>query len=167
MNKKRIVLWLLLGAWMIVIFSFSAMAAPSSDELSGGITQTVIKLVAPGFETYSGDMQANVLEQVNHGIRKLAHASEYAVLGIIALLLLLSYQKTLRFQISAAVLLCAAYAASDEAHQILVSGRSPQATDVLIDTCGAAIGIALVAWMICQKRNRKKSDNRVRVTPTT
>ena len=92
-KKKKIILWLLLAAWMVVIFSFSAMAAPASDELSGGVAEKVIKIVAPGFENYSGDEQAEVFYKINYGIRKIAHASEYAVLGILALLVLFNYKK--------------------------------------------------------------------------
>jgi VanZ family protein len=36
------------------------------------------------------------------------------------------------------------YAASDEFHQVFVSGRSPLIVDVLIDTCGALAGILLL-----------------------
>ena len=160
-KKKKIILWLLLAAWMALIFSFSAMAAPASDELSGGVAQKVIKIVAPGFGSFSGDEQAEFFYTINYGIRKIAHASEYAVLGILALLVLLSYKKTLRFQVLAALLLCAAYAASDEAHQILVSGRSPQVTDVLIDTAGAAIGIAILLLFrrLFIRRKQKKLAN--------
>ena len=155
MNKKRIVLWLLLAAWMVVIFSFSAMAAPASDGLSEGITEKTVKVFMPQYDELTRQEQTIILEKMNFAIRKLAHASEFAVLGILAAVVLFSYPKKLRFQIIIALLICAAYAASDEAHQILVSGRSPQITDVLIDTGGAAIGIALVI-LIARRRLRKQ-----------
>ena len=43
-----------------------------------------------------------------------------------------------------AFLLAVAYAISDEIHQFFVPGRSCQIKDVLIDSCGAAVGIGLV-----------------------
>lgn len=36
-----------------------------------------------------------------------------------------------------ALVTCILYACSDEWHQSFVSGRSPQITDICIDTCGA------------------------------
>jgi VanZ family protein len=60
-----------------------------------------------------------------------------------------------RWSPSIALILCLIYGASDEFHQRFVSGRIPSATDVLIDTLSALIGIAVLlgmrklkAWLI-------------------
>ena len=54
------------------------------------------------------------------------------------------------------------YAISDEIHQSFIPGRSPQVTDVLIDTMGVILGILLVILVIkikeknvetCQKKS--------------
>lgn len=39
------------------------------------------------------------------------------------------------------------YALSDELHQRFVPGRSPSLGDVLTDAAGAAVALALVAWL--------------------
>jgi VanZ family protein len=44
----------------------------------------------------------------------------------------------------AAWALAVCYAATDEVHQLFVSGRSGQPTDVLIDACGVLAGVAVV-----------------------
>jgi VanZ family protein len=44
------------------------------------------------------------------------------------------------------MLIAVIYAATDEFHQSFSPGRHPRATDVLIDSLGAAIGAALAAW---------------------
>jgi VanZ family protein len=69
-------------------------------------------------------------------LRKVAHATEYAVLG---LLLVRALQRELP-----ALVLGVAYAASDELHQALVRGRHAAALDVAIDAVGLLIG--LLAW---------------------
>jgi VanZ family protein len=51
------------------------------------------------------------------------------------------------------------YAISDEWHQSFVSGRHPQATDVLIDACGAATAL-LLAWMILRRSTESSVDSR-------
>jgi VanZ family protein len=68
-------------------------------------------------------------------LRKLAHAAEYAVLG---LLLLRALGRPLL-----SLGLGAAYALTDEIHQAFVPGRQGSALDVAIDTAGVAIGVAL------------------------
>ena len=48
-----------------------------------------------------------------------------------------------------------AYAASDELHQVFVSGRTPSVVDVAIDSIGAAAGVALLAWVLRRRRVRR------------
>ena len=61
-----------------------------------------------------------------HFIRKLAHFTIYALLGY--------------------------YACSDEWHQSFISGRSPQVTDICIDTIGALSMILLNLSILKRKR---------------
>jgi VanZ like protein len=68
-------------------------------------------------------------------LRKLAHGAEYAVLG--ALLL-----RALREEIPAFVA-GVGYAITDELHQHFVPGRAARPLDVLIDSAGVALGIAV------------------------
>ncbi len=69
-------------------------------------------------------------------LRKLAHLSEYAVLG--ALL-----QRALS-RSGPAIVIGALYATSDELHQHFVRGRHAAWYDVVIDTVGVTIGV--LAW---------------------
>jgi VanZ family protein len=75
-------------------------------------------------------------------LRKLAHATEYAVLG--ALLLRATGSEP------AAFVLGIAYAVSDEVHQSFVSGREGAVLDVGIDAVGVAVGVAL--WRLAERR---------------
>ena len=72
---------------------------------------------------------------LGHGLRKIAHTAEYALLG--ALL-----YRAVR-NAPAALLLASAYAVTDEIHQTFVSGRHGSPVDWLIDTAGAAVGVAI------------------------
>jgi VanZ like family len=69
-------------------------------------------------------------------LRKLAHAAEYAVLGV---LLLRAIGRP-----GPAFALATLYAVTDEIHQAFVPGRQASPVDLAIDAAGAAIGIALV-----------------------
>jgi VanZ family protein len=68
-------------------------------------------------------------------LRKLAHAAEYAVLGLLL-------QRALDHA-WAPFLLGVAYAITDEIHQAFVPGRLGSPLDVAIDAAGVAVGVAL------------------------
>lgn len=69
-------------------------------------------------------------------LRKLAHATEYAVLGLLLL------RATGREGVAA--LGGVAYAITDEIHQHFVAGRHGAVYDVAIDTAGVLIGVYLL-----------------------
>jgi len=66
-------------------------------------------------------------------LRKIAHLSEYAILGA---LLVRAIQRP-----AVAILAGGLYAVSDELHQHFVRGRHAVWYDVLIDTVGVTIGV--------------------------
>jgi VanZ family protein len=104
--RSRLVrLWLPVAAWAALIFALSSV--PSFD--SGLSWDTPL--------------------------RKLAHLTEYAILG--ALLL-----RALR-RPGPAWLVGVAYAASDEFHQHFVSGRNGNPVDVAIDALGVLLGVVV------------------------
>ena len=77
-------------------------------------------------------------------LRKIAHLSEYAILGA---LLLRAIQRP-----AVAILAGALYAVTDEVHQHFVRGRHAAWYDVLIDTVGVTIGV--LAWSRLRRRQR-------------
>lgn len=70
-------------------------------------------------------------------LRKGAHVTEYAILG---LLLLRAVGRELP-----AFLIGVAYAITDEVHQHFVQGRHASPVDVAIDSAGILLGIVLLA----------------------
>ncbi len=79
----------------------------------------------------------------NFLVRKAAHFTEYAVLGILASQALDPGGRAFRRR---AVLIAAVLVlvpSIDETIQLSIDGRSGQVTDVLLDCCGAATGVAL------------------------
>lgn len=134
--KKRIA-WALCLIWMGVIFAMSAMPGDVSGQQSGfaaELTAAVLSLLGVRL----APSQLPALELL---IRKAAHMAEYAVLFLL-------YHRALRISGAkrpgaAALILCAAYAVTDEFHQIFIENRGPSPIDVMIDTAGAAI-----AWLI-------------------
>jgi len=66
-------------------------------------------------------------------LRKIAHATEYAVLGLLLL-------RALGRELPAAAV-GIAYAVTDEVHQAFVPGRQGAAVDVLVDSVGVLLGV--------------------------
>lgn len=147
-NIKVIIAGILIIAWMIVIFIFSAMAGDDSTNLSSGLLHTILKVIPSLAESQTAHLI----------VRKLAHMTEYAILC--GLILNLEYQITnkVKFkQVVIAILGSFLYACTDEWHQTFISGRSGNMLDVGIDTLGAIIAIA-VTFSIIQIRKIKQES---------
>lgn len=76
-------------------------------------------------------------------VRKLAHLTEYALYGGLLFFTLRLYRPRLFQGCMAAFCIGAATGGADEALQRLVSGRSGQLTDAVIDSTGVLLGILL------------------------
>ncbi|WP_066372477.1 VanZ family protein [Neobacillus fumarioli] len=156
LRKWNVLSWLLVIIWMAVIFSLSAETSAQSDSLSMGITKKIVKLL----EKVTGQTKVNI-EDFNHIIRKCAHFSIYLVLGLLVMNAVRNTELPIRSKLILTILICIVYAASDEFHQIFVSGRGPQITDVLIDSCGACLGTGIYygGWRKWRKRAGKLDKN--------
>ena len=149
-NKTLAVIFAALSIlWAALIFMLSAENGDDSADLSGGVVRAVI-------DTLSLEKEPTWLE---HFIRKLAHFSEYFILGTFVLLAfvfgLSAKQKNGAKGIFASVPICMFYASTDEFHQGFVSGRSPQVTDVCIDTLGALLagGVIIMCILLFGRKN--------------
>jgi VanZ family protein len=92
-------------------------------------------------------------------IRKAAHVSEYAVLAVLFYRAFVHTVFRSRRALSAGLvlLLCAAYAASDEFHQSFVPSRTSSLRDVMIDICGATLAV-LLYWSIATRGRKPRLD---------
>ena len=142
--------------WMIVIFSFSAKVAEDSEEMSRSVGMLIGKAVIKEYKEWPGKRQAAFAAKIDYPVRKAAHASEYALLGILLTGAILDIRKPWKRQLLACFLIGAAYAASDEFHQLFVPGRSGQIRDVMIDSAGVAAGIILACLADVYKRQCRK-----------
>ena len=154
MTKLR-VLWAIVFFWMIVIFCFSAQPALESARLSGGITEFVVSSIVSNFDNLTRYEQHVITQDASFMIRKAAHMSIFAILGLFTMLAINQTAKTVTLQKMQkkqtqsliALGICILYAISDEFHQRFVLGRSSEIRDILIDVSGACAGIA-IAWMV-------------------
>ena len=76
-------------------------------------------------------------------VKKGGHMLGYALLAVAYARGLAGGARPTRRQLLAAVALAGLYAITDEFHQWFVAGRGAAATDVLIDTVGAGLGVGV------------------------
>ena len=161
----RILLTVLTVALMVQIFCFSMETAERSDATSRKYAEQVISLLHPDYERYPEDQQQVLLNEVQHVVRKLAHFTEYAALGLLMTLCLMSWFGRRQRTGFAAWAGGTFYACTDELHQLLTDGRSGQWTDVLIDSSGVLTGVLLVSLVIHLIRLRKKRKETEKACP--
>ena len=137
-------------AVMVMIFCFSAQTGAESGAMSGRITTWILNLVIPDFADFSPEKQEAIRSTVGLIIRKLAHFSEYALLGFSLMLHIAQIQKKTPVRLpwlwSWAV--GTLYAASDEFHQGFVADRGPSGVDVMIDSSGVIVGVLILFWIL-------------------
>ena len=153
---RKNALWLTLlpvMALMTGIFCFSAQPAELSQETSGGIVNWLLRLLVPDYAALDPARQAEMEHIAAKIVRKGAHFAEYALLGAALLGHVLAWRSKRGLGRPRAMAwgLGTAYAASDELHQFFVPGRSGEFLDVLLDSAGVAVGVALL-WLLLRKR---------------
>ena len=101
---------------MLVIFWFSAQVADDSQEMSDFFVHLLDAV-------FSLDIMRNeiIRDMTSFLVRKAAHMSEYAVLAILFGLTIREYKKEPWLLLALAA--TAAYAATDEFHQLFVPGK--------------------------------------------
>jgi VanZ family protein len=133
---------------MIVIYQFSAESKEESGDRSKDLTIILVEAFYPNFELLDKSTQHDVIKAAHIGLRKVAHFSEYALLGFLLTSLFLfigRYLKRMAKWIAWVIppVFCLLYAISDEIHQIF-SNRGPSPVDVMIDFAGALCGYLLI-----------------------
>lgn len=155
----RLATGLLLAGWMYTIFSFSAQPAVESDKVSGTVAYQVVETCNQILHIGLSEERMELYAQnINYPIRKAAHMTEYAILGLLSFFWLAGYLKLERRTFLLALGLAVLYAVTDEVHQLYVAGRAGRFSDVCIDTAGAALGLLILSFIIkfigkhCEKK---------------
>ncbi len=159
----RIITACLLAGWMLIIFLFSHQPANTSSQISGGFCTEMMTTINEKMNLeLSEDRINSIAEQMEYPVRKMAHMAEYAVLGVFAFFFFCGYENILwkdakkKKEYGLAFLLAVFYAATDELHQLFVTGRAGRISDVFIDATGAAIGL-LIILLFCTILTRKRA----------
>ena len=144
MKNRSWVRYILIAAdilWVAFIFARSLKAADESTAESAWVLE-LVRIIIP-----SASM---------HFVRKLAHFTEYFILGALLFATMQSFgAKKLAMVLAPAG--CLAAAVTDELLQTLSPGRSCQLSDMLLDTAGGICGMlicALALYLVRKARRR-------------
>lgn len=144
-----------LARWLPVVIWAAVISALSSDRFSGDHTSAIL---LPVLKALLPAAHPDTLHAIHAGIRKGAHLTEYAVLGVLLARALRGEGATLRSAALGAMALGALWAAGDEMRQTFVPSRTGAAGDVGIDALGAVAG-ALI-WTAGARRARAAHTER-------
>jgi VanZ family protein len=148
------VTWRVFGKFWLPVFVWMTLIFGASTDL--GSTQHTSRIIRPVLQFFWPNVSDKTVHDVQVAVRKTGHLSGYAML---AALVWRAKQKGIfvngwnwrsaRF----AEIVAALYAMTDEFHQSFVPSREASIWDVLIDSTGAAVGLAVI-WMVGRLRRK-------------
>ena len=144
---KKIISYILVVLWALIIFNFSAMDTNESNSKSIGIISKVIEIsvkitnkVGITNIDLSNNEKLELANKLNYPLRKVMHASVSFILAFVLLIRFKHKGLAVNKNIILSLIICFIFACTDEYHQTFVNGRTGQFSDVLIDFSGSIIG---------------------------
>jgi VanZ family protein len=137
--------WMPAIAWMALIF------IGSTDVLSAEHTS---RFLVPILRWLDPQISWATLNAIQTIIRKLGHVTEYAILAVLMWRALRGgtvWKSKTSILFTIVWIACAVFAASDEFHQSFVPSRTASFHDVMIDICGALIGLSICVALATRK----------------
>lgn len=142
-NILRMLFLILIIINSLIIFGFSSQ----NGEESGSLSKTVITKIADILNVKE-ENRVRFIDLGEKVIRKLAHFSIYASLGIWLFAFIYTFNIKIKYQVAITIIWGFLYASTDEFHQMFSKGRTASINDVIIDTLGVAFGLLLVLLIL-------------------
>ena len=140
---------------MLIVFMFSNQPADVSSKTSGGVIEKIASVFIADYSNMTTQSKETIVSNMQHIVRKTTHFTIYCILGIFTMAAMLTYVMHHKWRVLVAAAICLVYATSDEFHQMFISGRGCQFSDVCLDFCGSIFGIAIVSLIFYLLINRK------------
>lgn len=147
--KKKVFYFIIWIFWLTLIFWFSNQDATKSSGLSNGLLKSLENLL---HLPLTSDFFSLL-------IRKTAHFSEYLILGVLTILLLIQYKIENKKIYLISSLFGLFYAITDEFHQLFIPGRNGTPIDVGIDFLGCLTGIIIFAYIYKSYQKKKEKSS--------
>lgn len=146
----KIVKFILLVFWMMFIFSLSSDNGDISTKKSDNFIIKIVEVLSQ--KTLSDSEKEKWTTYLVVPVRKSAHLFVYLILGLLVYSFITEFMMNGYKVFLLSSSLSFLYACSDEFHQMFVSGRSGQISDVILDCFGALLGILIFKFMVERKK---------------
>jgi len=146
--KSFLKYWLPLFIWLGVIF------VGSTEVMSAEQTS---RFLVPFLRWLDPQISFATIAAIHFALRKLGHLTEYAIFAALlwrALRCGTCLQAKMSILFLLAWLAAAIFAVTDEFHQSFVPSRTASPIDIMIDICGAMIGLIICMMFATQGRSR-------------
>jgi VanZ family protein len=133
--------------WLPILFWLGVIFVGSTDLMSAEHTS---RFIVPFLQRLKPDISPEMLASIHFIIRKSAHVGEYAILALLLFRAVTSitHRKWPMSILKVGVwVACLFVAATDEFHQTFVQSRGAAVRDVMIDSCGALLGLLIGAGL--------------------
>lgn len=161
MNKLRHIIFAFLTIlWMGIIFYCSSFPAEESSEMSGAVDRVICRIFILHYDDMTPEEQEEAALELDHFVRKCAHATEYMILGFLISGTFYSEKRAKKVYYLFYFIIGVLYASSDEIHQLFIEGRAGRVTDVLIDSFGVIMGCLffyILSNIVVKRKNNTKN----------
>lgn len=147
LTTARVIFTVLTLASVVAIFWNSSQNAIESTARSMPLTEWVNSILSRLSIPFS---------VTDHFIRKMAHFTEYAILGTLLSVTYYLYQLKIKSALIATLCTGAVIAVTDEIIQLFPVGRSCQISDMLLDCCGVVVAAVIVMLIIRAIENKRR-----------
>ena len=150
-----------------LIFVFSGQDGEESGSLSAVISEKCAELLnAISGKHWTQNVLDSMAAYFEHPIRKLAHFSEYACMGVLLYGVWRPWKERGRKLYLLIVCWVFVSAGADEFHQLFVPGRYGCFADVVLDTCGGVFGLFVCVCVekMVRRRKQKRKDKEKEIT---
>lgn len=134
--------------WIGVIFMLSSPQASMSE---------TSRIIGPLINFFFPDISDESRRFIHVCVRKTAHLTEYAMLGLLAARAFASTISLIRWRYLLAIALVAAIASLDEYYQSFLASRTSTVWDVVLDIFGGAVAVC-VLWLVRKWRFRPQQN---------
>ena len=155
-TDKRTVRERFIKALLVVTIAMIWGQSMISREGSRRESDALLVFLKPFIDIRIGDLGSETYEMLSNIVRKLAHITEYTILGceIMAYRIVKSGSEFKRGQMMQLLFWGMLVGLLDETIQVF-SGRGPMVTDVWIDTFGVLLGLSISRFIFKIIRSRK------------
>ncbi len=148
-NIKKMAVTIVAAILLIILYSFIFRFSEQDGEESSSLSFKITMMCTDFFNKIAGkhwteEVMESIAAYFEHPIRKLAHFTEYAIMGSLISIILFNIRYKLKPQLFIATIWVFLSAAFDEIHQLFIPGRSGNFMDVLLDTSGGITGFFMM-----------------------